>query len=927
MSLISRISRAPIPFEPDHGQSILELYPDAPEPVAALLMGTAGCSPYLRGLLQREADWLQSVWTDTTENILSGIRSEVKGANFDTLAADLRRAKRHTALLVALADLGGVWTLSQVTNALTRFADFAVQTALEFLLNAEINRGKLPGVSSANDAGLCVLAMGKMGAFELNYSSDIDLIVLFDETRHADEDFEALRSGFVRITKRLCKMLSEVTRDGYVFRTDLRLRPDPSVTPVCLSMGAAERYYESLGRTWERAAFIKARACAGDISAGQAFLKVLRPFVWRKHLDFAAIEDAHDMRLRIRSHKGLGGPITLPGHNMKLGRGGIREIEFFTQTRQIIAGGRDMDLQVRGTLDGLDRLAEKGWISEETATAMAEIYTEHRTLEHRLQMIGDAQTHDLPTSAMQFQRLANFCGQDSVLVFQAEVTASLELVHNLTESFFAREHGDGDAASAPELTPALVAMIGHWQDYPALRSARAGAIFNQLQPVILHRMNRAANPAEALIQFDGFLKGLPSGVQLFSMFKANPTLIDLLVDICATAPGLARHLSQNPAVFDAVIGGDFFATLPELAGLADDLGRVVAAAADYEAQLNGTRRWVKEMRFRIGVLHLRGMISAVQAGRHYSDLAQACLQILFDPIAVEFGRRHGPMPGRGAMVLGMGSLGAQSLTANSDLDLIVIYDGDGVENSSGKRPLPVSTYYARFTQSLVTALSSPMAEGRLFEVDMRLRPSGRKGPVATPLSGFKQYQQAEAWTWEHLALTRARGVAGDAELSADVEAFRQQLLAGKVDPSEVLRDVQDMRRRLAAAAGGETDNPWNAKAGPGAMQDIELLAQAAAYVAGSALRDVISQLQQAEALGWVDAAGLAQLTEAYLLQQVLHQAARLIGENPPDPAAIGQGAQEFLLRETGVSTMSELAKRLSTHRLTAAKIIAAVLGR
>ena len=354
----------------------------------------------------------------------------------DRLGAELRRAKRRVALLTGLADLGGAWSLEEVTGHLTAFADLACDLALRAALGAEIRRGKLPGMDEADlatGAGMVIFAMGKMGAFELNYSSDIDLICLFDETRYDRDDFHEARSSLVRATRKMSVMLNDRTAEGYVFRTDLRLRPDPAVTPVCMAMAAAETYYESLGRTWERAAWIKARPAAGDLDAGARFQDTLRPFVWRKHLDFAAIEDAHNMRLAIRAHKGLGGALCLEGHDIKLGRGGIREIEFFTQTRQLIAGGRDPDLRVRGTVEGLALLAEKGWVpDDDAAETLTDNYRFHRTLEHRVQMLRDTQTHLLPGSEAEFDRLAAFMGTDTADL-RAEIAGRIGTVHDLIE--------------------------------------------------------------------------------------------------------------------------------------------------------------------------------------------------------------------------------------------------------------------------------------------------------------------------------------------------------------------------------------------------------------------------------------------------------------------------------------------------------------
>ncbi len=392
--------------------------------------------------------------------------------------------------------------------------------------------------------------------------------------------------------------------------------PEAAVTPVCLSMAAAEQYYESVGRTWERAAWIKARPCAGDLSAGAAFVDTLRPFVWRRHLDFHAIRDAHDMRLKIRDHKGLGGALSLPGHDMKLGRGGIREIEFFTQTRQLISGGRDASLRVRGTVEGLDRLAQAGWIESDVAEELTRHYRAHREVEHRLQMIGDQQTHMLPSNEEGFTRLAAFMDLD-LDALKADLTERLEQVHALTEDFFAPGHA---ATDAPDFGQEVTAR---WPGYPALRSDRAVEIFDRLRPEILKTLSEAARPEEALAQFDAFLAGLPAGVQLFSLFEANPQLTRLLVDICATAPGLAQYLSRNSGVLDAVIGGGFFADWPGVEALRSDLADRLARQPDHEARLGAARVWAKEIHFRIGVHHLRGLIDAGKAGQEYAELAEA----------------------------------------------------------------------------------------------------------------------------------------------------------------------------------------------------------------------------------------------------------------------------------------------------------------
>ena len=916
MTFASRITRTPIPHDTQRGDEAAVRFASRDPREVDVIRGTAGSSPYLAGLLAREAEWLGAA-LDDPEAAMMDLLAQLPTISASRLVPDLRQAKRRVALLTAIADLGGVWPLEQVTQALTDFADAAVQVALEALVAAEAARGRLPATDNPADAsGMFVLAMGKMGAGELNYSSDIDLICLFDETRFAPEDYHEVRAAFIRVTRKMTALLSEVREGGYVFRTDLRLRPDASVTPVCMSMEGAERYYESVGRTWERAAYIKARVCAGDKEAGARFLRTLTPFVWRRHLDFAAIQDAHDMRLKIRDHKGLFGPLVLEGHNIKLGRGGIREIEFFTQTRQLIAGGRDARLRDGSTQGGLAALAEAGWIPPATADTLYRHYRFLREVEHRLQMINDSQTQTLPVDDEGFARLAALMGQRPETL-RAELTDRIEDVHDLCEGFFAPD--DHDDTPVPEWGSEIVAR---WPDYPALRSSRANEIFARLRPEILGQLQEAAKPDEALAQFDGFLRGLPAGVQLFSLFEANPQLTRLIVDICATAPALAQYLSRNAGVLDAVIGGAFFKDWPGVDGLTDQLAAQLDAAGDYESQLLAARRWAKEWHFRVGVHFLRGLISAEQGAAQYADLADAVIRALWPVVGQEFARKHGSPPGRGGAIVAMGSLGVRRLHASSDLDLIVIYDPGGAEASIGPRPLATRAYFARLTQAMVTALSAPMAEGRLYEVDMRLRPSGRQGPVATSLSAFADYQRTDAWTWEHLALTRARPLAGRQDLLDEIETIRRKVIADKAGNPAIIGDVADMRRRLSEARGAIADEP---KTGAGRLQDIELFAQTMALKAGAAAARADAQLATGVAAGLLDAADADALTGAARLYWQVQMCLRLLTGDAVAFARLSEGAQRMILRETGARSMDALAKQLASAAQDADTIISRYL--
>ncbi|QEW21197.1 Glutamate-ammonia-ligase adenylyltransferase [Marinibacterium anthonyi] len=919
--LSARLARMPLPRDADLGAEAAARVPGADPDLRALLTGAAGSSPFLQGLITREAEWLAEA-AQAPAAALDQVLIDTAEAPRDTLGATLRRAKRRVALMTALADLGGVWPLETVMARLTNLAGLACDLAIRAELAAFDKRGKLPApLREDRDGafGLFVLAMGKMGAHELNYSSDIDLICLFDDSLYAEADVLDARHALVRVTRNMSAMLSERTADGYVFRTDLRLRPDPSVTPVCISMDAAESYYESFGRTWERAAMIKARPAAGDLEAGERFLEAIRPFIWRRHLDFAAIEDAHAIRLRIRDTKRLHGRVEVPGHDMKLGRGGIREIEFFTQTRQLIAGGRDPGLRMRGTEPALAALARKRWIPEDVATRLRDHYRAFREVEHRIQMVNDAQTHQMPASKEGIERVAGLMGITPSEMLR-DLSRRLAEVAELTEDFFAPDAAPVPAQPEHEFDRDI---LSRWHQYPALRSSRAVEIFNRLRPELLARLSRSARPDDALVAFDRFLAGLPAGVQIFSLFQSNPDLIDLLVDVIVTAPALGEYLSRNSSVLDAVIGGAFFAPWPGAAALTDDLAALIAHEDDYELKLDAARRWKKEWHFRVGVHHLRGLIDGETAGAQYADLADAVIRTVSPEVVREFARKHGAPPGRGAAILGMGSVGARHMNAGSDLDLIVIYDALDVDSSDGRRPLATRTYYARLTQALITAMSAPMSQGRLYEIDMRLRPSGKQGPVATSWPSYRHYQETEAWLWEHLALTRARGIAGPEALTGDIEAFRAGIIARPREIGDIIREVSQMRDRLAAAkaAAGWLD----LRNGAGRLQDLELLSQAGHLAAGMPSRGVSEGLTEAERAGWLNEGQAAILAGAYALFWEMHTATRLIGIAPGNGDDLGQGARDFLCRRAGVGDMDALRALLEARYDETAAIVSAAL--
>ena len=933
--LSDRLRRAPFGIEePRITQAVRELEAEmagftTTEPVQRLLGGVLAGSPYLSALMRRDPARLVRVLSRSPEEsrtiLLATLAQQADAAqSVAELMAALRTFKNEIALLTALADLGGVWELTDVTGTLTQAADAAVEHAVRFLFRQAVANGSWLAPDDPKpdqSSGYIVLGMGKYGAGELNYSSDIDLIVFYDKARlKLRPDLEP-QPFFVRMTRELVRILQERTGDGYVFRTDLRLRPDPGATQVALSTDAALTYYESFGQNWERAAMIKARPVAGDIATGKALLAELSPFIWRKYLDFAAIADIHAMKRQIHAHRGFG-EIGVAGHNIKLGRGGIREIEFFVQTQQLIAGGRQPDLRTSETRVALDRLAERGWIKPQVRDDMARCYAYLRNIEHRLQMVADEQTHALPSSPETLAAFARFAGYPSTAEFSAELVTHLETVQRhyaaLFEDMPELTRGGANMVFAGEAddpqTLEELAKMGYSQPqqvietvrgwhhgrYAAVRTAKARERLTEVQAVLIEALAQTANPDSAFASFDRFLAQLPAGVQLFSLLRANPSLLRLVADIMGSAPRLARILSRRRRLLDAVLDPRVIGNLPTAEELDALIRDELESASDFQEILDRARIIGNEQMFLIGVRVLSGIIVASQAGGAYALLADHLIRALQTTVEEDFARVHGCVPGGQAAVIAVGKLGGQEMTAASDLDLILIYDfAPDAEQSDGSRPLPPSQYYARLTQRLISALSSPTAEGQLYQVDMRLRPSGQQGPVATQLSSFVEYQAHEAWTWEHMALTRARVISGPPELRAKVEQAIRSALVRPRDRAKIAADVRDMRQRIAAEKG--TDEIWNLKQVRGGLVDLEFMAQYLQLIHAADHPDVLDQntvraLQKLDGKGLIPGGAGATLIPAAQLINDLTQIVRLCVDGPFRPDEASQGLKDLLAR-------------------------------
>src|SRR3954470_7202246 len=861
----------------------------------ALLDTLFGNSPYLTETALQKPIFMTDLWRDGPDAALAGLESELdmvrgearSGALPEPIAARLRRLKRSVALAVAVADIAGAWPLERITATLSRFASSCLEAITSSLLLQLEREGHLALGADPQAAAFTVLGMGKLGAGELNYSSDIDLILLYDRDAAALAGNELLSRHFVRVSRLLVQLMSEASVDGYIFRTDLRLRPDPGSTPLAMSVQAAELYYESVGQNWERAAMIKAHPVAGNIAVGEEFLAALRPYIWRRHLDFAAIHDIHSIKRQIDAHRG-GGAVKVAGHNVKLGRGGIREIEFFAQTQQLIFGGRNPALRLRSTCDTLRALAAAGHVEPRSAAELIADYGLLRRVEHRLQMVGDRQTHSLPEDEASLAAIATFLGYSDSHAFQAEMLATFRRV----EGHYARLFEEAPSLAGPggnlvftgtdddpgtlETLRALgfrdasaaAGIVRRWHHgrFRATSSARARELLTELMPALLKALGDTASPDQALLNFDLFLGNLPAGVQLFSLFKSNPALLELVAAIMGSAPGLAAQLARRTVLLDSVLSPAFYSPLPSAAEMTRDLAAVLAEVEDEQDILDTARRWTNERRFQVGVQQLKRIVRPAQAGIAYSDIAQATIAALCDRVERSFAQSHGLFDGQRLAVLGLGKLGSREMSATSDLDLIFVYDiPSGLEASDGSQPLSPIQYYTRLSQKIVTALTAHTNEGPLYEVDMRLRPSGRAGPLANSLEGFETYHAQSAWTWEHMALTRARVIHGPAEL---VERLQRTVLATLRRPRDadaLLRDVADMRDRIAKHA--PPKSPWDFKHLRGGLFDIDFVAQYLALRHANERPEILDVhpaevLRRAAELGLLEQADARQLRAA-----------------------------------------------------------------
>jgi glutamate-ammonia-ligase adenylyltransferase len=919
----------------------------------------AEASPYLFDLVRSDAARALRVLQDEPERhfaqLIEETRQNVWAAPNEAQAMrTLRGTKAEASLLIALSDIGGVWPVMQVTAALTDLAAASVQSALRFLLQQETTRGKLlpPNPDHPEEgSGLIVLAMGKMGAGELNFSSDIDLIVFYDaEVSSLAPDIEP-QPFFVRIAQGLSRLLGQRSGEGYVFRVDLRLRPDPASTPLAISTASALNYYEREGRTWERAAMIKARACAGDLKAGEALIAELSPFVWRKHLDFAALSDVHDMKRQMQTYRGQS-EIAVEGHNVKIGRGGIREIEFFAQTQQLITGGRHPELRIRPTLEALDRLASSSWITLEARDQLTAAYEFLRRVEHRLQMVADEQTHTLPDDPWAIEQFAHFFGYDSRTAFAKDLVGHLTIVQGHYGKLF--EGDPAGSARLPEVDYAggpddqrlldhlsslgfkkpvtAAATVRQWLDgdYRVFRVEATRDAFVEFLPALIGGLANAEDPDNAIIVFDHFLQALQRGGRLFVLLSQNRELVALVALILGAAPRLGDMLARQPQIMDGLIDPRFFGAMPDRNELSARLAATLEDAGSYEEFLDRLRLFGRESLFLIGTRILSGTVSAQHASTAFADVAEGIVDTVHGLVTEQFVAQYGRLKGQQTAILAMGRLGSREMTAASDLDLILLYDFDSEHpDSDGPKSLHGAQYFARFTQRLISAFTTRTNYGVLYEIDMRLRPSGRAGPVASHVDAFADYQDKEAWTWEHMALTRARVISAPSELRDRIEGIIRNVLTRPRDAESVAIDVTDMRRAIALEKG---DNDlWDLKHVAGGLVDIDFIAQYLQLAHAADKPDILdvstlNVLDNAARLGVLPVASAEILRSAALLYHNLTQVLRLCVSDRFDPTIAGQDLLQIMARAGDVPDFSSLQARVKETQTEVRRVFQTLVG-
>ncbi len=894
-------------------------------------------SPYLQRLAIRYGNDIPACLNDNAMQRFRLAKADFIASMSDaddeiTAMRAVRVWRGRSALIIALGDISGLLSMDDQMTLLSEAADCVLNHTISYLFSQASKRGKVKLASDeSTTCGWTVLALGKLGAGELNFSSDIDLIMLHDSTISPFTDANLTQRFFVKITRDLIRILGTPTGDGIGWRVDLRLRPDPGATAVSIDVDAAISYYESIARTWERAAFIRARPVAGDIALGKRFLSQIQPFVWRKTLDYTVMEDMKTMLRRPPLSSGW------LGYNLKTGKNGIRQIEFFTHVLQLVTGGRDPLLRHRKTVNALTALAERDWIKSDQATVLATSYYQLRRAEHRLQMIGDSQTHSLPRSDADLEKFAHFMGHASSSLFIGHIDALLTRVANHTQ------HDLLGPTNNPTKTPIGTsillddydALFGWLEDHgftrpkivadtlsgwmagriPATRSDRARALLNRLMPDMLIHFTTADAPDDKFAALAQFIEGLPASVQIFSLLDYNRHLTRLLCDMLLLSPHLGSYLRQNPMLFDLLLYPTFFEPLPDTNGMTEILSNL-AHNKPIENALDAIKTQTREWKFRIQVQALSQTIDSCSLGRGLSAIASANVTVILDLVKDDMQRRHGTIDGA-VGVIALGGLGTKQMTVSSDIDLLILFDAPDNARSTGTKPLGAPSYFTRLAQTMVSWLGTPTAEGVLYTVDLRLRPEGEAGGIATSLERFKVYFASDAWLWEKLALTKARAVAGDKDLINKIEITINGIVNHRYKSATIAAAISEMLARMHSARKAKSN--WHLRALDGGLTDLDLLVQGLRLLhndlfasTGESHSEILNSLKTNAR---IDAVMHETLLTANSLYNELHQCLRLtFGNAAAVPEILPTPLANFMLTRMDLADTSQLALLIKASR-------------
>jgi glutamate-ammonia-ligase adenylyltransferase len=770
------------------------------------------------------------------------------------LAARLRRFRRREMVRIAWRDLSGRAEFVETAADLSSLADACIEGALRVIEELHQAQFGVPYGSDGERLRLVVFGMGKLGGRELNYSSDVDLIFSYageGETRDGPRTISH-QEYFIRLGQRLIAAIDRVTADGFVFRVDMRLRPFGEASALAISFEAMEDYYQVHGREWERYAMIKARAVAGDVAAGERLLQELKPFVYRRYVDFGAFESLREMKAMIEAEmrrKGM-------GENVKLGQGGIREVEFIAQAFQLIRGGREPRLQGRSLLPVLAALGELSLLPDYVVEELRRGYIFLRDTENAIQMAADQQTQLLPTHEAGRARLAFAMGFDEWDGFLAALNEQRELVHQHFEQVFAAPQRDGGPAAGTgldalwlgtlsgEAALALLAASGYGDPAEALRlieqtrgghavqalSPRGRQRLDGLMPLLIGAVGQRPDPDVTLKHLIQLVEAIARRTAYLALLVENPMALSQLVRLCSASPWIASLLTLHPVVLDELLDPRSLYHPPRRTALAQELrGRLQHVdPQDEEQQLEALRHFKQSNVLRVAAADVVGAVPLMVVSDHLTEIAEVvlyeALELAWRHLVARHGTPAGAGEGKGFAVFAYGKLGGIELGYGSDLDLVFLHtDAEGV--TGGERPVDNAVFYARLAQRLIHILNTRTASGVLYEVDTRLRPSGASGLLVSTLAAFSEYQRHQAWTWEHQALVRARMVAGDAAVGAVFDGLRREVLGRERELAALREEVRVMRERMRASLSKAQAGQFDLKQDPGGIADIEFMVQ------------------------------------------------------------------------------------------------------